>query len=202
MQNVQNPTDKQLFKRIAQHNEEAIATLLDRYKNKFYTAIYVLVKDQYLCEDIFQEVCIKIINCIRDKKYKDDGKFLPWAMRLARNYTFDQMRKMKQKAQIVTIEGIDIFSVIDIKEPLQDTQQKISISQNLHQNITNTNKVDSWLMQLSYEQREVIVLRIYGKLSFAEIATLTNTSVNTALGRMRYGLLKLKQISGKQKMEV
>ncbi|MCC7030655.1 MAG: RNA polymerase sigma factor [Chitinophagaceae bacterium] len=186
MLSLKNQTDEVLFGLIEKNDVKATAELLNRYKGKFYTAIFLLIKDKYITQDIFQDACIKIIHCIRTGKYTEDGKFLPWAMRVARNLAIDHIRQAKRMPKVVLPDGNDIFSVINFKEKsIEDTtMQKQS-----------RNRIRLMLDLIPYEQREVIVMRLYGDLSFKQIAELTEVSVNTALGRMRYGLLSLRKIA-------
>lgn len=186
MKNLLNCTDEQLYALIKKNDEKAIAALLNRYKNKFYTAIFLYTKDKYLSEDIFQDVCIKIIQNIRLGKYSEDGKFLPWAMRIARNLTIDHLRVKKRTPKITLPDGNSIFNILDFKE--RNIEDTIIYNQTI-------NKVKSMLLLLPYEQREVIVLRLYGDLSFKQIAEMTQVSINTALGRMRYGIMGLRKVA-------
>lgn len=177
-------TDQELIVLINRNDEVAIATFLNRYKNKFYTTVYFIVKDHYVADDIFQDGCIKIIHLIRNGKYNEDGKFLPWAMRIIRNLAMDYLRHEKRLPKITFPDGTDIFSVLEFEDsPVMDE---------IHLEKTG-NQAKEMLLKLSNEQREVITLRIFGKLSFNEIAEITNVSVNTALGRMRYGLINLRK---------
>ena len=177
-------TDQELIVLINRNDEVAIATFLNRYKNKFYTTVYFIVKDHYVADDIFQDGCIKIIHLIRNGKYNEDGKFLPWAMRIIRNLAMDYLRHEKRLPKITFPDGTDIFSVLEFEDsPVMDE---------IHLEKTG-NQAKEMLLKLSHEQREVITLRIFGKLSFNEIAEITNVSVNTALGRMRYGLINLRK---------
>ena len=154
-------------------------------KSGVFTSIYILVKDKYLAEDLFQDVFIKIIDTLRSNRYNEEGKFLPWAMRIAHNLCVDHFRKVKRTPSIVTGDDRDIFEVIDVMEAGAD---KAMIKSQSHARIRGV------LDLLPEEQREVIVLRHYADLSFKEIAKMTNCSINTALGRMRYGLLNMRKI--------
>jgi RNA polymerase sigma factor (sigma-70 family) len=186
MLSLKNQTDENLFTLIQKNDIKATAELLNRYKGKFYTSIFLLIKDKYITQDIFQDTCIKIIQSIRNGKYTEDGKFLPWAMRIARNLAIDHIRLMKRMPKVVLPDGNDIFEVVNFKEKNieEATIQKQS-----------GNRIRLMLDLIPYEQREVIVMRLYGDLSFKQIADLTEVSVNTALGRMRYGLLSLRKIA-------
>jgi|688.fasta_scaffold05375_11 RNA polymerase sigma-70 factor (ECF subfamily) len=188
---LQHCTDAQLQALIEQNNENAVATLLDRYKSNFYTTAYLLVRDQYIAEDIFQEVCIKVIQWIRQGKYVDDGKFVAWAARVTRNLSVDYLRKVKRTPKVVMSDGLDIFSVLDFGEKnVQDNWIRKEEESQVHE----------LLAMIPYEQREVIVLRLYGELSFKEIAQLIGVNLNTALGRMRYGIRSLRKMRAKSGM--
>ncbi|MBK7884262.1 MAG: sigma-70 family RNA polymerase sigma factor [Chitinophagaceae bacterium] len=178
-------TDKQLIHLYMEGNAEALSTLVMRYKNKIFTSIYLLVKDRHLAEDIFQDVFIKVIDTLRSGKYTDEGKFLPWTMRIAHNMCVDHFRKVKRSPTVKTSDDRDIFEVINFSEPGADHHMMTGQS---HERIRKM--VDL----LPEDQREVIVLRHYANLSFKEISDLTRCSINTALGRMRYGLINLRRM--------
>ncbi|HMN33233.1 MAG: sigma-70 family RNA polymerase sigma factor [Chitinophagaceae bacterium] len=184
MLHLKNQSDEKLYTLIQKRDIQATAEILNRHKNKLYTAIYILVKDRALSEDIFQETCIKIIQSIQDKKYEHHNKFMAWAVRIARNKSLDYLRSLKRNMKIVTIDGVDIFSILNIKEnSIEDKMVQEQME----------NDLISLLNEIPDEQREVIVLRLFGNLSFKEIASLTQVSVNTALGRMRYAILNLRK---------
>jgi RNA polymerase sigma factor (sigma-70 family) len=188
---LQKQTDEKLFSLIKQNNETAIATLLNRYKSKFYTVAYMLVKDQYIAEDIFQDACIKIITSIRQGKYNEDGRFIPWAMRITRNLAMDHLRLLKKMPLVTLPDGQDIFSILNFSEG--NVQSKWVQEE-------EQNQVYYLLKLIPYEQREVIVLRLFGNLSFKEIAELVGINLNTALGRMRYGIASLRKAREKSGM--
>ena len=191
METIKNLTDEKLIELIETCHEGAIAEFLERYKSRFYTAAYLLVKDRYIAEDLFQDACVKIINSIRAGKYNEDGKFLPWALRITRNLCFDYLRVAKRTTKVTLPDGRDIFELLDIGEG--NVEDRIMIAQ-------SGDKARRMLEQIPYEQREVIVLRLYGNLSFKEIAELTEVGINTALGRMRYGLLNLRRMMEDKKI--
>lgn len=184
MHNLNSLNEQELVRLIKKGDEAAIATLLERHKNKLFYTSYLLVKDRYLAEDFFQEACIKVITSIRKGKYAEEGKFLPYAARVIRNLSLDHLRKVKRQVKVSMPDGSDIFDWLNVRE--LSHEDKIMKQQ-------SCKKVRSLLAEIPYEQRETIVLRLYGELSFKEIAELTNVSVNTCLGRMRYGLLALRK---------
>jgi RNA polymerase sigma-70 factor (ECF subfamily) len=185
MKCLTNLTDQQLIHLYLNGDNDAFSTIILRYKEKIFTSIYLLVKDRYLAEDFFQEVFIKVIDTLRAGKYTDEGKFLPWAMRIAHNMCVDHFRKVKRTPTIKTSDDKDIFEVLNFFEPGAD--QKMMANQ-------SHDRVRSLVDMLPEDQREVIILRHYADLSFKEISDLTNCSINTALGRMRYGLINLRKM--------
>jgi RNA polymerase sigma factor (sigma-70 family) len=178
-------TDHELINLFIAGNVNALEALVLRHKDKLYTSIHFLVKDKYLAEDIFQDVFIRIIDTVRSGRYTDEGKFLPWAMRIAHNLCVDHFRKVKRTPTIKTGEDQDIFEVLNFTE---ENAEERMIRQQSH------NRVRYMLDKLPEDQREVIILRHYADMSFKEIADITGCSINTALGRMRYGLINLRKM--------
>ena len=178
-------TDYELILLFIEGNLNALEALVLRHKDKLYTSILYLVKDKYLAEDIFQDVLIKIIDTIRGRRYTEEGKFLPWAIRIAHNLCVDHFRKVKRSPAIKTSDNHDIFEVLHFSEEGADVKMMRDQSDN---------RLHKMLELLPEDQREVIILRHFSELSFKEIATLTNCSINTALGRMRYGLINLRKM--------
>lgn len=177
--------DQELIVKYLEGEERAFEELLHRHKSKIYTSIYLFVKDQSLAEDIFQEVFIKIIDTLRKGKYNHEGKFGQWAMRIAYNMCVDYFRRVKRRPRVSPTESFDIFGVI--QSPEDNAEQRIIKSQT-HE------KIRHLLELLPQEQQEVVVLRHYSDMSFKEIAQLTNVSINTALGRMRYALINIRKM--------
>jgi RNA polymerase sigma-70 factor (ECF subfamily) len=188
---LRTKTDHELIQNFQDGDLNALETLVIRHKDKMYTSILFLVKDKYLAEDIFQDVLIKIIDTIRGGRYTEEGKFLPWAMRIAHNLCVDHFRKVKRTPAIKTSDDRDIFEVINFTEEGADEKM---MKRQSHE------KVRQMLDLLPEDQREVIILRHYADLSFKEIASLTNCSINTALGRMRYGLINLRKMMTQKKI--
>jgi RNA polymerase sigma factor (sigma-70 family) len=178
-------TDEELIALFNTGNASAMEVLVNRHKVRIFTSIHVLVKDKYLAEDIFQDLFIKIIETFRAGKYKEENKFVQWAMRVAHNLCVDHFRKIKNKPVIRTSEGTDIFDVINFAEPtVEDNIMKTQSSE----------RIMKLVCLLPEDQREVIILRHFADLKFREISKILNCSVNTALGRMRYALLNLRKL--------
>jgi RNA polymerase sigma-70 factor (ECF subfamily) len=188
---LRTKTDHELIQNFQDGDLYALETLVIRHKDKMYTSILFLVKDKYLAEDIFQDVLIKIIDTIRGGRYTEEGKFLPWAMRIAHNLCVDHFRKVKRTPAIKTSDDRDIFEVINFTDDGADVKMMKRQSHD---------RVRQMLDLLPEDQREVIILRHYADLSFKEIASLTNCSINTALGRMRYGLINLRKMMMQKKI--
>jgi RNA polymerase sigma-70 factor (ECF subfamily) len=178
-------SDSQLIQLYNTGHVAALEELVNRYKDRIYTSIFFLVKDKYLAEDLFQDVFIKIIDTIRGQRYNDEGKFLSWAMRIAHNLCVDHFRRVKRAPSIINAEGKDVFEWLQFAD--ESAEGRIMKRQ-------SHDRVQRMLEMLPEEQKEVIVLRHYGNMSFKEIAEVTNCSINTALGRMRYGLINLRKM--------
>ncbi len=178
-------SDKDLVHLYVSGDESALGILLSRHKSKIYTSINLLVKDRYLAEDIFQDTFIKVINTLKSGKYNEEGKFLPWVMRIAHNLVIDHFRKEKRTPTITNSEGFDIFDTIGVSE--ESTEDKLLRDQS-HADLRTL------IQKLPEEQKEVLIMRHYADLSFKEIADLTGVSINTALGRMRYALNNLRRM--------
>lgn len=190
---IQSLTDQQLINSYLKGNEKAFETLLNRYKDKIYTSIYLFVKDRELADDIFQDVFIKIIDTLRRGKYNHEGKFVQWALRISYNMCVDNFRKSKRRTKVSPTETFDIF---DVLESADDNMETKMIKSQMHA------KIKYLIDELPPEQREVVVLRHYADMSFKEIAQLTRVSINTALGRMRYALINMRKIAEQAEMEV
>lgn len=185
MKNLFQQTDNQLIHLFTDGNLDALEALIIRHKDKIYTSILFLVKDKYLAEDILQDVFIRIIDTMRSGRYTEEGKFLPWAMRIAHNLCVDHFRKVKRTPTIKNSEEKDIFEVLNFSE--ESAEDKIM-------RVQSHDRVKEMLDLLPDDQREVIILRHFADMSFKEIASMTNCSINTALGRMRYGLINLRKM--------
>jgi RNA polymerase sigma factor (sigma-70 family) len=185
MKNLSLSTDNQLVHAFKNGSNTALEILVLRYRDRMFSAILFLVKDKFLAEDLFQDTFIKIIDTIRNNRYTEEGKFLPWAMRIAHNLCVDHFRKVKRAPAVHTSDDTEIFDLFNSNEDpadkamiLEETQERIRLMLNM----------------LPQEQREVIVLRHYADLSFKEIAEITQCSINTSLGRMRYGLINMRKL--------
>jgi RNA polymerase sigma-70 factor (ECF subfamily) len=184
-------SDQALVQLFRQGNQSAIAELISRYQSNVYTSIYYLVKDKYIAEDLFQDTFLKIMRHLQKDKYEEQGKFLPWTLRIAHNLCIDYFRKIKQQAKITTSDGTDFFARYTFNEDHAESNLIKRQTENTVQNLID---------QLPQEQKEVVLLRIYGELSFKEIAGITEVSINTALGRMRYALNNMRRLIQEKKL--
>ena len=182
---LQQYSDQDLVKLYLTGNESVMEELLRRHKSKIYTSIYLLVKDQYLAEDIFQDAFIKVVNTLRSGRYNEEGKFLPWVMRIAHNLVIDYFRREKRGPVITSADGTDVFNLLQFQE--ESAEDRI-LREQTHQDLR------SMIRLLPDDQKEVLIMRHYADLSFKEIAELTDVSINTALGRMRYALSNLRKM--------
>ena len=184
MKSLTQLSDQELVSLYLGGDSSAFSTLVLRYKSKLYTSIYLLLKDKYLAEDMFQDVFIRVIDKLKNGLYKEEGKFLPWIMRIAHNMCLDHFRKVKRSPVMKTSDDSDVFEQIDFSEPGSDSSMMAA---------ETNHQVREMLDMLPDEQREIIIMRHYADLTFKEIAALKNISINTALGRMRYGLINLRK---------
>ncbi len=184
MMNQSNLADGQLLGQYKNGNEEAFEELVNRHKDRVYTTIYLIVKDRYRAEDLMQETFIKAINTIKKGKYNEEGKFLPWLLRIAHNLAIDNFRRDRRYPMIVMEDGGNLFNSLEFAEGTYEDQQ---IKEDTHKLLKKL------IEQLPDAQREVLVMRHYMDMSFQEIADATDVSINTALGRMRYALINLRK---------
>lgn len=184
-------SDAALLSAYIQGDDKAFETLVKRSKSKVYTTIYLIVKDRYIAEDLMQEAYIKAIDVIKSGRYNEEGKFLPWILRISHNMAIDHFRKDKRYPTIVLEDGSKVFNSFDFAEDsVEEMQMKADQVENIREMIK----------KLPDEQREVLVMRHYEDLSFQEIADQTGVSINTALGRMRYALINLRKMLNKQEI--
>jgi RNA polymerase sigma factor (sigma-70 family) len=179
-------SDYELVQEFVSGSQVSLEVLIHRHRKRIYTYIILLVKDQHLAEDIFQETFYKVIRSLKGGKYRDNGKFISWVLRIAHNLIIDHFRKGKQ---LNTYSNDDYESDIFNLKKLSDK----TIEQNMVENQI-AKDIRKLIQELPDDQREVVVLRHYCGLSFKEIADHTDVSINTALGRMRYALINLRKL--------
>lgn len=194
---IQQLSDQELVHLYTSGNESALETLLNRHQSRIFTSILTLVKDRASAEDIFQESFYKVILTLKKGQYSEEGKFLPWVLRIARNLVIDHFRAAKKLPPVpvyINEEGEEVSIFDSLASDLNDEEsclQKQSLKKNMRQLISG----------LPEDQREVVIMRLYYDMSFKEISNLTGVSINTSLGRMRYALLNLKKSIDERRLE-
>ena len=184
-------SDQELVNQYLLGHQTAIEQLIHRHKRKIFTSIMLLVKDKQLAEDLFQDTLIKVINTLRSGNYNEEGKFLPWVVRIAHNLVIDHFRREKRMPMLRETEEFSIFDTLhSYDENAQDKLLKTQIHAEIRELIN----------QLPFEQKEVLLMRHFADMSFKEIAELTDVSINTALGRMRYALINLRKMIEDKKL--
>ncbi|TYP74949.1 RNA polymerase sigma factor [Aquimarina intermedia] len=181
-------SDAVLVNRYIQGDEAALATLIERHKQRIYSFIFSKVFDRDISEDIFQDTFIKVIKTLKRGKYNEEGKFLPWVMRIAHNLVIDHFRKGNRMPKFEDNGEFSIFSVISDSDL---NAEKQLIKEQVEEELRNL------IQELPTDQREVLIMRMYKDMSFKEISDKTGVSINTALGRMRYALINLRKVIDK-----
>lgn len=177
-------SDSELVSLYISGNEEAFKELLIRHKTRVFTTIHLIVKDRYLAEDLLQETFIKAVNTIKSGRYNDEGKFLPWILRIGHNLAIDTFRRSKRYPTVLMEDGSNIFDTLEFAESPEEDKQIMQDS---------VNKLKRHIQELPESQKQVLIMRSYLDMSFKEISEATGVSINTALGRMRYALINLKK---------
>lgn len=182
---LQLQEDASLVQDYINGNERALEMLIKRHKLKIYNFIYSKVFDRDTAEDIFQETFIKVIKTLKRGVYNEEGKFLPWVMRIAHNLVIDYFRKNNRIPTFDNSDEFDIFQLIGDGNP---TAEKAMIEEQVVEDLQNL------IVQLPDDQKDVLTMRLYKDMSFKEIAESTGVSINTALGRMRYAIINLRKL--------
>jgi len=177
--------DSQLIKRYISGDERALAQLIGRHNQRISSFIYSKVNDREVTEDIFQDTFMKVIRTLKRGAYSEEGKFLPWVMRISHNLIIDHFRKHRR---LPLFEGADSFNVFSLISDEKLNVEKQIIKDQIDHDLSLLIK------ELPKEQKEVLIMRIYKDMSFKEISENTGVSINTALGRMRYALINLRKL--------
>ena len=186
-------SDRELVALYLEGNSKSFEALIQKHKNKIFAFILSKIRNRDLAEDIFQETFIKVINSLQKGKYNEEGKFLPWVMRIANNLVIDYFRKAKKMRTIAPTNDFDIFDV------LQDGEKNIEdnlVNNQIHKDLRKL------IEHLPEDQKEVLKMRYYAELSFKEISQSTGVSINTALGRMRYALINLRKLIASNQVDL
>ena len=190
MVNIQLP-DASLVKEYIAGNEDALAKLIKRHESKIYGFIYSKIPDRDITNDIFQDTFIKVIKTLKSNSYNEEGKFLPWIMRISHNLVIDHYRKTKKMPMFRETEEFSIFSIMS--DDSLTIENKI-ISEQVQMDLKKL------IEGLPADQKDVLVMRMYQDMSFKEISESTGVSINTALGRMRYALMNLRKVIDKHQI--
>ncbi len=179
--------DSTLVSQYIKGDEGAFEILMNRHKNRVFTTINLVVKDRYLAEDLMQETFIKAVKTMKNGRYNEEGKFLPWILRIGHNLAIDHFRRAKRYPTVIMEDGSNVFNTLKFSEaPVEEAQ----IKQETHK------KLKALIQELPDTQKQVLIMRSYMEMSFKEIADATGVSINTALGRMRYALINLRKMLG------
>lgn len=178
-------TDQELVSSYLKGTESALQELILRHERKVFTSIYLLVKDRDLANDIFQETFIKVINTLRSGNYNEEGKFISWVLRIAHNLVIDYFRSLKRMPMVYDTEEYSVFDTLQLED--SNIEEKM-ITEQIH------GQVRRLIEELPFDQREVVIMRHFANMSFKEIADVTQVSINTSLGRMRYALINLRKL--------
>jgi len=187
-------SDYELIQRFIKGEQSCFDTLIRRHKNKVFAYISLYIRDQALAEDLFQDTFMKVIQSVKAGKYQDNGKFVSWVMRIAHNLIIDHFRRMKQ---MNTVSNDDYES--DLFNSKRFAEATIEDDMIKRQILKDVRKMISMLPD---DQREVVILRHYAGLSFKEISDITDVSINTALGRMRYALINMRKLMVENKISL
>jgi RNA polymerase sigma-70 factor (ECF subfamily) len=190
MADIQLP-DALLVKKYVEGDENALTVLINRHQSKIFGFIYSKISDRDISNDIFQDVFIKVIKTLKSKSYNEEGKFLPWVMRIAHNLIIDHFRKNKKMPMFRETEEFSIFSIM--------SDDSLTIENKI---IREQVEIDlkKLIEGLPADQKEVLMMRMYQDMSFKEISEITGVSINTALGRMRYALMNIRKVIDKHQI--
>lgn len=184
-------SDSSLIKSYMDGNEHSLGILIKRHQQRLYSFIYSKIQDKDITEDVFQDTFIKVIKTFKKGNYNEEGKFLPWVMRISHNLIIDYFRKSNRMPTFKKTDEFDIFSVL--KDGNLNAEKKI-IQEQIYSDVRDL------VQELPEEQKEVLVMRMYKDMSFKEISENTGVSINTALGRMRYALINMRKLIEKHKI--
>jgi RNA polymerase sigma-70 factor (ECF subfamily) len=190
MANIQLP-DALLVKKYVEGDENSLTILINRHQSKIFGFIYSKIADRDISNDIFQDTFIKVIKTLKSKSYNEEGKFLPWVMRIAHNLIIDHFRKNKKMPMFRETEEFSIFSIMS--DDTLTIENKI-----IHEQVEIDLK--KLIEELPTDQKEVLIMRMYQDMSFKEISEATGVSINTALGRMRYALMNMRKVIDKHQI--
>jgi len=186
-------SDSELIRAYRGGDEQAFEILLTRHQERVFTKINFIVRDSELANDLFQDTFIKVVRLLKEGKYIEEGKFLPWILRIAHNMAIDHFRRNKKMKMVRSRDEMDVFAKIDTGD---SHVEDLLVEDQIHTDVRRL------IDELPVDQREVVRMRMYDNLSFKEIAETTGVSINTALGRMRYAVINLRKIVGENNIQL
>ena len=189
-------SDKDLITAYLEGNSSALDELVNRHQSRVMGFIFSKIKNRQLCEDIFQEAFLKVMKSLKSNRYNEEGKFLPWLMRISHNLVIDHFRKINRKPKMANTKHFDDFDIFDIIDNGENSKEYDLIKDE------QTSLLKKLINELPVEQKEVLIMRHYEDMSFKEVAEKSGVSINTALGRMRYALINIRKLMKEQNVSL
>ena len=193
-------SDQELIRIYLTGDESALGMLIQRHKSQIFSFLMSKLKNKAIAEDLFQDVFVKVISTMKAGKYKEEGKFLPWVMRISHNIMIDHFRKSNKMKMVRAIKnGADESDEFDVLTNIKESSKRVDKEMEFTQIRGDLKKL---IRLLPEDQKEVLIMRHYYKMSFKEISEMTNVSINTALGRMRYALMNLRKMISEKELNM
>ena len=193
-------SDQELIKIYLTGDESALGMLIQRHQSQIFSFLMSKLKNKAIAEDLFQDVFVKVINKMKAGKYNEEGKFLPWVMRISHNIMIDHFRKSNKMKMVRAIKnGVDESDEFDVLTNIKESSKRVDKEMEFTQIRGDLKKL---IRLLPEDQKEVLIMRHYYKMSFKEISEMTNVSINTALGRMRYALMNLRKMISEKELNM
>lgn len=193
-------SDQELIRIYLTGDESALGMLIQRHKSQIFSFLMSKLKNKAIAEDLFQDVFVKVISTMKAGKYKEEGKFLPWVMRISHNIMIDHFRKSNKMKMVRAIKnGADESDEFDVLTNIKESSKRVDKEMEFTQIRGDLKKL---IRLLPEDQKEVLIMRHYYKMSFKEISEMTNVSINTALGRMRYALINLRKMISEKELNM
>ena len=186
-------SDQELIRLYVQGEEICFEELVNRHKDRLFTYLVLLLKDRNLAHDFFQDTLVKVIQTLKSGKYLEEGKFRPWMLKIAHNLVIDHFRRQKKMRMQYATEEFDVFDILGSEDLNREEE---FVKERIHQELRIL------ITMLPEDQKEVLFMRVYAKMPFKEIAWVTEVSINTSLGRMRYALISLRQLMEKHNVKL
>ena len=193
-------SDQELIRIYLSGDESALGLLIQRHHSQIFSFLMSKLKNKAIAEDLFQDLFVKVISTMKAGKYKEEGKFLPWVMRISHNIMIDHFRKSNKMKMVRAIKnGVDESDEFDVLTNIKESSKRVDKEMEFTQIRGDLKKL---IRLLPEDQKEVLIMRHYYKMSFKEISEMTNVSINTALGRMRYALMNLRKMISEKKLNM